>query len=186
MVENHQGQCTAPEKYLQVYVALHIYMYQLVLKFMLPAILIVGCNLSILYKVRQLRKSVTRHANNSRNGNNALYNKQNKTTLILLMISFTYVATLLPLVILSMVIHISMKVDQPTARFIMTNLYNLRYILELVSEINYGVNFYIYVMSGAQFRYELRHICSRRYAFVSNGQQERVVNFRKSFSRTKS
>jgi hypothetical protein len=56
-------------------------------------------------------------------------------------------------------------------------------LFELVSEINYAINFYIYVLSGAQFRYALRHICSRRYSFISSpAQTEKVFQFRKSAS----
>ena len=180
IIEKNNGICTAPERYLNIYVTLHIYMYQLVLKFMLPAVLIVVCNLTILYKIRQLRYGITR------NGDTHNYNqhsRHNKTTFILLMISFTYVITLLPLVLLSMVIHISVKVNRTSAMFMMLNLKNLNYTLELVSEINYGVNFYIYVMSGAQFRYELRHICARKSPYTASGHTNaKVFYFRKSAS----
>jgi hypothetical protein len=181
VIEKEHGICTSPKRYLHVYVALHVYMYQLALQFMLPAVLIVVCNLTILYKIRQLRYSVTRHGYTH---NYTQYTKHNKTTCMLVMISFTYVVTLLPLVLLSLVIHVSVSTSPATARFILRNLKDLRFVLELISEINYCVNFCIYVMSGAQFRYELRHICSRRRNVSSTGTRAnfKVFYFKKSCS----
>ena len=179
VIEKEHGICTASENYLQVYVALHIYLYQLILKFMLPAIIIVTCNVTIFYKIRQLRYSVTRHGYTH---NYTQYSKHNRTTCTLLMISFTYVITLLPQLLLSMVIHVAVKVNPMLARSMMRNFVDLRFVLELISELNYGVNFYIYVMSGAQFRYELKHICSPKNLFSSSAHTEKVFQFRKSVS----
>ncbi len=44
IIEAADRHCTPPERYLDIYMALHIYMYQLVLQFMLPAILILVCS----------------------------------------------------------------------------------------------------------------------------------------------
>ena len=181
VIEKDRGICTAPERYLNIYVALHIYMYQLILQFMLPAVLIVVCNFTILYKIRQLQDNVTRQGDTPHNYGQ--HSKHKKTTCMLVMISFTYVITLLPLVLLSMAIHISVKVNPSTARFMLRNLKDLRFVLELISEVNYGVNFCIYVMSGAQFRYELRRICARRPSCSSSNRDNfKVIYFKKSFS----
>ena len=44
VIEKDHGMCTAPQHYLHIYIAMHIYMYQLVLQFMLHAC----CNSYIL------------------------------------------------------------------------------------------------------------------------------------------
>ena len=170
--------CKASSGYTQIYVAMHIYLYQLVLLFFFPALLILICNLSVLYKIRQMRLSVAKQGDaHSRHA----YAKRSKTTFMLLAISFTYVLTLFPAVFVSLLMHILVYTDPNLARVLFYKLDNIKHLLEFISEMNYAVNFYIYVMSGAQFRYELRNVLTRRYTFISNGG-DRVVQFRKSYS----
>ena len=175
IVEKGEYSCTAPEKYLHIYVAMHIYMYQLVMQFLLPAMLIMIFNVTILYKIRMLRRQVTQHGTVH---NYTQFQKGAKTTCMLLIVSFTYVVTVLPLVILSMTIHVAMKVDPTAARFMIFSLNDLRFVLEFISEINYGANFYIYIMSGTQFRYQLRYIISHRHSYKKSSAKERVFQFR--------
>ena len=154
-------------------------MYQVVLQFMLPALLILICNLCILVKIRRLKHTITRHG--ATHGYNNSFAKRHKTTCMLLIVSFTYVVALLPLVLLSLIMHISIIVNPALARGMLHKLTDFSNLLELLSEVNYGINFYIYVLSGAQFRYALRHICSKRYSFISSPPQtEKVFQFRKS------
>ncbi|ELU11151.1 hypothetical protein CAPTEDRAFT_192800 [Capitella teleta] len=184
IIESDHGQCVAPKHYRHIYVALHIYMYQLVLQFMLPAILILACNLSILVKIRRLRVSSLRMNGNMHQMSQQAYGKRHhKTTCMLLIVSFTYVLTLLPLIVLSLLMHISVITNQSLATYLVVKLNDVRMLFELISEVNYAINFYIYVLSGAQFRYALRHICSRRYSFISSpAPTEKVFQFRKSAS----
>lgn len=153
--------------------AIHIYTYQLVLQFMLL------CNVTILFKIRRMRAHVT----SSGTAHNYTPHKS-KTTCMLLIVSFTYIVTLLPMVLLSMIIHVSMRTNPSLARFMLHYFNDIRYVLELISEINYGANFYIYVMSGAQFRCQLGHICSPRSTSGFSGHSgEIIVYFRKSDGR---
>ena len=164
IIEQEDFSCTAPDKYLHIYVAMHIYTYQLVLHFMLPAVCILLCNAAILFKVRRI------HAHVTSNGSAHNYRpKRNKTTFMLLIVSFTYIVTVLPMVLLSMIMHISMRTDQSVARFIFVNFNDIRYVFELLSEVNYAANFYIYVMSGARFRYQLRQMCAQRTLVTTSG-----------------
>ncbi|KAK2160973.1 hypothetical protein LSH36_123g01005 [Paralvinella palmiformis] len=188
--QDENGDCVAPRRYQAVYVALHIYLYQLVLQFMLPALLILVCNLVILYKIRRLRfrfaeRSLGRcyHAQQLPAGHT--HARRNKTTCMLLIVSFSYVGALLPLVLLSLAIHVAMHVNTDLARQMFEKLNDVRQLLELVSELNYGINFYIYVLSGAQFRYELRHICTRAHPFTSSpAPTERVFHFNRKSRNT--
>lgn len=155
--EKHRG-CSSSKKYQKIYVAMHIYLYQLILQFMLPALLILILNMSILFKIQSLKDNVSKHgtAHSVR-----AYSKRNKTTCMLLIVSFTYVVTLLPLVVVSILLDISILHNKSLARKLFYNLYNVSAILELISEVNYAVNFFIYVISGAQFRQQLKKTCER-------------------------
>ena len=179
VIKKDEDICTAAAEYIHIYVPMHIYMYQLVLQFMLPACIILGCNIAILYKIRgmrrQLSQSGTVHVNEH-------YRKQHRTTCMLLTVSFTFILMLFPLVFLSMLMHVSVRMNPNMARFLMYHLNDARYVLELLSELNYGVNFYIYVLRGAQFRCQLRHMCSssERYNTMSTRHTSlRTVHFRR-------
>ena len=185
VIEKFKGQCTAPEKYLHIYTVMHIYLYQVGFQFLIPALLILFFNMSILYKIRKLRNEVTRHGHTHQGHNNynRAHSKRHKTTLMLLVVSFTYLVTLLPLVLISLILHIAFSLDKATAVYLFVKLSDLGRLFELFSEVNYGINFYIYVMSGAQFRYELRYMCSRPYSFISSpAYTEKVFQFRKTSS----
>lgn len=180
VVENVQGHCGAPDRYGFVYLALHIYLYQIILQFMLPAVLILICNLSILRKIRQLKATVYRQNTSGTSGRGQGQKQWHKTTLMLLLVSFTYLVCLFPNVLLSLLIHISILTNPSIARILFVKLNDLRGVLEFFSELNYAANFYIYVFSGLQFRYALRNVCSRRHFFISsNHHTEKVFHFRK-------
>ena len=178
------AECAAPDRYLSIYVIMHIYMYQLGLHFMLPAVIILVCNLSILCKIRSLRTELAQHGT-SHNYQAHNYSKRHKTTAMLLFVSFTYIVTLLPQVLISVVVHLAYLVNADRAGEIFFGLNDARQFFELLSELNYGINFFIYVMSGAHFRYELRYLCSRPYQFLSSSRSpyaEKVYQFRKTSS----
>ena len=164
---------------------------QVVLQFLVPSLLILILNLRILRKIQTLRSNVYRQsviASSSSSTDSVTRNsrrQRHKTTCMLLIVSFTYVITLFPLVLVSLILHGAVLTNPELAGQIYTNMGNVVRFLELFSEINYASNFYIYVLSGVQFRYALRHICSRRHFFTtaSSGQPqphtERVFYFRK-------
>ena len=183
VIEKSKGACVSADKYRKIYVAMHIYLYQLVLQFMLPALLILILNMSILFKIRSLKDNVSKHgtAHSVR-----AYSKRNKTTCMLLIVSFTYVVTLLPLVIVSIIVNIYILHNKAAAYRMFQKVYNVSEILELISELNYAVNFFIYVISGAQFRQQLKLICqrNRRHHYIaasSPAQTDRV--FRRSLTK---
>ena len=174
--------CIAPAHYLHIYVIMHVYMYQLALQFSLPSLLTLVCNMSILWKIWRLRLMVAKHG--TQHSARARANRH-KTTCMLLLVSFTYIFTLLPLVLLSVVMHIAVRTDPPLARRIYSDAGNARLLLELVAEVNYGVNFYIYALSGSRFRSELHTMLFRKHSFMSSGgptEKLQVFNFRKSAS----
>jgi uncharacterized membrane protein YgcG len=199
IIENNGYSCTAPERYLKLYVTMHIYMYQLALLFMVPASLVLVFNVTILYKIRKLRQHYMRrgimhsssqqhhhHSSSSSSGGGGgggggpQYNVNTRTTCMLLAVSFTYVVTMFPLALLSMILHVASRLNPSLARFMIFRLNDVRYVCELVSEMNYVVNFYIYVLSSAKFRYQLKYIMARRYTSKSSGQTEKVFQFRRS------
>ena len=58
---NGGNSCGSAEKYLKIFVAMHVYVSQLVLQFLLPALLIMVLNLIILYKIHSMKANISQH-----------------------------------------------------------------------------------------------------------------------------
>lgn len=67
-----------------------------------------------------------------------------RITGMLLVVSFSYVGCLLPLVVLSLVIHVAVLTDRDLAQRLFVAVDDCQRIYEFF-------NFYVYVLSGAQF-----------------------------------
>ena len=161
----HPYFCGAPSKYLDLYIGMHVYFYQVVMVFSLPALIIIICNMMILHKIRHLKAEIIKEGSRQ---TVRIYAKKHKTTVMLLLVSFTFVIALLPSTLISMLLQISLNMhNKALAQALFCKLYNISPIAELLSEINYGVNFFIYVLSAGSFRYELKRMCRcRRYHVV--------------------
>ena len=161
---------------------MHIYLYQLLLQFSIPALLVIICNTLILLKIAKLRRGVKEHGMS----HNAAGNGSSKTTCMLLGISFIYVVTLLPLVLISIMIHVASIYNKPLAVHLLINLKSAGDFFEFVSEFNYASNFFVYVVSGTHFRYELRNICCFGYQNVNTAHTRnntsKVFRFRRNNS----
>lgn len=163
----NSGSCEAADVYRGVYVILHVYLYQLLLQFLLPAVLIFSLNVAILHRLRRHRQGVPlqRAASCASADVSTLKRRPRKTTCMLLVIAFTYLVTILPLLVVSLTMHVALLTDLALATWIFAHLEDLRLVLELLSEINYASNFYIYVLTGAHFRlavYKLLRFRRRR------------------------
>lgn len=109
---------------------------------------------------------------------------RHKTTCMLLIVSFTYIITFLPLVIISIVVHVTITLDPESAPSVYMRLKEPSKVFELFSEINYAANFYIYVLSGTQFRYTMLRLksCSHSLFATSPPPTERIFHFRQNSS----
>ena len=77
---------------------------------------------------------------------------RNKTTIMLLCVSFMFLLTFLPIMIISCLIHITMLKDKMAAASLIFDLHGVMEVCELLFEVNFACNFYIYVMSNAKFQ----------------------------------
>ena len=126
------------------------------------ACLLLICSQSVLlYVFFRYRKSSRRH----------------RTTYMLLIVSFTYIATLLPSFVVQVVIDASIRSRGMEARDIFVALYPYTDVLAVVSLINYAANFFIYILSGHSFRFELRKIFvkERNTSFTGTRTREEFI-----------
>ena len=104
-------------------------------------------------------------------------NKRHRTTYMLLTVSFTYIFTLLPSFIVQIIIDVSIRTRGMDARHIFEALYPYTDVLSVVSLINYAVNFFIYILAGHSFRFELRKIFvkERNTSFTATRTREEFI-----------
>lgn len=136
--------CISRKDFEYFYLFLHVYVYQLVLQFAIPLIVVTTCNALVLFKLKNPSIRMDSRSNVSP-----------RTTLMLVMISLIHVLTLAPVLLLTIIIHVSINVDLTTAELIFDDVANVKYILELLSEVNFSANFYIYLLSTSRFRREM-------------------------------
>ena len=151
MVKNIHGICQGDTWTHFEYINLHIYFYQLTLVLVLPFIIVLVCNSLVIYQIHRVRKA----AGNSRS---RAAQRSHKTTWMLLAISFTYLITMLPLVVISFIWRVALENKYVDMVF---TLYPIQQFVSVISFCNYGVNFFIYIWSGRSFRFELKRIFSR-------------------------
>lgn len=149
--------CAATDTYTEMYTSLNMYFYQWSLTFFLPVVIVLVCNGLVLYQIFKVRRAIKQKDKNSRR--TRAVNKNHKTTCMLLIVSFTYIGTLFPLLVLSTIIDSTIRLKDKT--FAWSMYVTLGPFLEVcvaISLINYAINFFIYILSGKSFRMELRKI----------------------------
>ena len=152
--------CGASNDFLHVYSNLHIYFYYMALTFVLPVGFVFVCNGLVLYQIFKVRREIISRVG-KRDRHQRAIRKTHRTTCMLLTVSFTFLGTLLPLLILSLVVDCILKARGPAAFNFYISVKPFLDLTEVLSLINYAANFYIYILSGKNFRYELQRVFNR-------------------------
>lgn len=156
--------CSASDFYLHLYTNLHIYFYQWTLTFILPVLLVLGCNGMVVFQIFKIKREIRKE--DKKNRQYRTVRERHRTTYTLLIVSFTFLGTLLPLLTMTLALDILMKVKGAAAYSTYTKLSPYLDIAVTISLVNYAVNFFIYILSGKSFRFELRKVF-RRQTFVT-------------------
>lgn len=168
-IENVGGVCTVGRENLSLYIYLHHYAYHLALLFGLPCVIVLTCNLGVIYQIYVIRKE----AGNDRPRS---LDSTRKATTMLLLIGFVFVVTMFPqFVCTSIILYYSDGDRIHVGRFILMDMRPYLEVLSVVSYSNYCINFFIYVMCGKSFRRELRRIFKRsRHGSFFGGTRTRT------------
>ncbi|KAK7496926.1 hypothetical protein BaRGS_00011906, partial [Batillaria attramentaria] len=159
MVTAEGGKCIALSDYSTPYLVLHVYVYQVALAFALPVIIVFICNIAVLRKICQVERTLREDENSASTRLTRASSRRSKTTRMLLTIGFVFVLTLLPSNTLSITILVAMNTQGVQAsRALFMAAVPWMSFLSVITDINYAVNFYIYVLSGKKFRQELRRM----------------------------
>jgi hypothetical protein len=163
--ENNIWDCLAGINYVTIYTSLNVYFFQWTLIFVLPVFCILACNSLVLCRIFMIKRELQNKEKGLDNRYKRTWNKKNRSTCMLLTVTFTYILTLLPLFTLSLIVDLTIKLgDLNTAR---ETFFALSPYIDLcvpISLLNYAVNFFIYILSGKRFRFELVRSLARSLA----------------------
>lgn len=143
-------QCLPHKETNNLYLGLHIYVYQLVELVLLPGLCIFICNVAILYKIRSL-PSLNLIENHKRFGET----RYRKATVMLLFISILYLVTTLPGSLHTLIVF---NVTKFMGKEQGKKIYKMetRDLLNVMAGFNYATNFFVYIFSARKFRDELK------------------------------
>ncbi|XP_076465989.1 uncharacterized protein LOC143297478 [Babylonia areolata] len=159
MVVWEGGRCLSERRYSEVYMLMHVYIYQITLASMLPVAAVFACNVCVLRKIRQVERRLREDENSaSTRLRDPAGQQRSTTTRLLLTIGFVFCLTLLPANTLTMVMVLAVHLHGQHARPLLLACLPWGHVLAALSHVNYAANFYIYVLSGHTFRQELRRI----------------------------
>jgi hypothetical protein len=169
--------CEASFIYLDIYTSLHVYFYQWTLIFALPVVLVLGCNILVLFQIFKIKREV--RTKDKRNRYNRTARKNNRTTCMLLIVSFTFIGTLLPVFALTLVVDKAIKRLGSKAYSLYCSLWPFIETCEAISLINYAANFFIYILSGKRFRFELTrvfyHQRNSKRSFTARSTRDEII-----------
>lgn len=149
--------CLAAQEYVSIYTGLQVYYYLWTLIFLLPVGVVVVCNSLVLRQIFRVRREFYKETNSTVN---RTVRKRQRSTYMLLFVTFAYVVTLLPMFLLTFIIDVSIKVqNKEKAGHLFLVLSPYLNLTECIALLNYAMNFFIYVVSGRSFRFEFRRKC---------------------------
>ncbi|XP_060585202.1 FMRFamide peptide receptor frpr-18-like [Ruditapes philippinarum] len=155
--------CLAGDDYIRLYTSLDVYFFQWGLIFVIPLILIITCNSMVIYQIFKVKKAVNKDERSLTRRESGGRGRNNRSTMMLLTVTFTYILTLLPLFTLSLVMDLTIKFgNMETKRYVYLALTPYIDVCAAISLLNYAVNFFIYVLSGKRFRFEFERLIRKR------------------------
>ncbi|XP_045173565.2 growth hormone secretagogue receptor type 1-like [Mercenaria mercenaria] len=161
--ENNIQDCLAAQKYREIYTSLDVYFFLWTLVFVLPVICIIICNSFVLYHILRVRRDLYKEENYLTYRNGRAREVKHKSTCMLLIVTFMYIITLLPLFTLSLIVDVTIKLGSlERARNTYMTLIPYIDLSVSVSLLNYAANFFIYVLSGKRFRFELQNLFMKK------------------------
>ena len=172
--------CHAPRDLRIEYFGWNYFWYSFLLRFMLPFVIIVILNGRIVYQIMRMRASRfhreherRRHSPSGVTGKTRSWSS-NLAVYMLFVVCCTFVLTLLPTAVISMIWFMSLVVYRRLDLTLLCALRALEAPFLVIRLVNYSINFILYGFTGRQFRRELRRlprtltqcICHRHHLMV--------------------
>ena len=158
--------CGAADEFLHIYSNLNIYFYSMSLTFALPLCIVLICNSLVLIQMYRVRRETT---TDKQSRYHIAVKRKYRTTCMLLIVSFTYIVTLLPLLAFTIIVDVAVKSGSRSSQETVAIIWPFVEVCVTISLVNYACNFFIYVLSGKKFRFELRKL------FTVNKKPKRTI-----------
>ncbi|GFR93786.1 p2Y purinoceptor 4 [Elysia marginata] len=162
-----------------LYVSLHVYLYQFVLHSTLPILIVFIANVGVVSQIVKVERATHGEESSSTRLTGGESRRRSKTTRMMVYISLTYILTTVPLVSLTIFLHVLVKQYGRAATGIFIRSLPWLEVLQVLASINYASNFFIYILSGKKFRIELGQLLSckqgRDYQATSNNTRSGSV-----------
>jgi hypothetical protein len=145
--------CKTLRKYAKLEIILTIYVWRLILMILLPLTIIITVNILIMKKLFNENSLVdhTNSSDNARRKNILLY----KISRMLVLLSSVYLLLHVPGSILDIIKFIfvnAIRICNTKWQYYISITHD---IFDLLTNFNYGINFYLYIISGKHIRNEL-------------------------------
>ncbi|GFS00507.1 p2Y purinoceptor 4 [Elysia marginata] len=143
-----------------MYVSLHVYLYQFVLHSTAPILIVFLANVGVVAQIVSVERATHVEECSSTRLTRGDSRRRSKTTRMMVYISLTYILTSIPLVSLTIFLHVlATKYGNAASGIFIRSLPWLE-VLQVLASINYDSNFFIYILSGKKFRIELGQLLS--------------------------
>ncbi|GFO36548.1 P2y purinoceptor 4 [Plakobranchus ocellatus] len=142
------------------YTSLHIYMYQFVLHSTAPIAIVFASNVGVVARIVKVERATQGEESSSTRLTGGGSQRRSKTTRMMVYISLTYILTTVPLVSLTIFLHVLAKNNGPSHADIFLRAMPWLEVLQVIAAINYASNFFIYILSGKKFHIELLRMLS--------------------------
>ena len=152
LVDGQTYQCNPYGKAGYVPYGMVYYWFSFVINFVLPFVLLLSMNSVIIHKIRQ------RNAENISDDKDQIKirkNSEGQTFAILLLVTFTLLILTTPAYMFFIYIQVVDFTSSPEAFASYFLFYHSSYALQVT---NYGIHFFLYVISGTKFRTDLKRL----------------------------
>ena len=178
MIEQRESVCVSKQEYQDIYLKLDLYFYKFSMLFLLPMSLACLLNGMVVYKMCLLPQLIESEHLSSAVWVTRMHRRKNKTSIMLIIVSLTYIVTMCPAAVTSFYIDISLRRYGKSQVNYIRKLMPVFSSFEVISQLNYAINFYIYIMSDKSYRVELKRIFhgeKRNSLSVSRTRMEQVT-----------
>ena len=164
LVDGKTYQCVPYAKVDQIPYGMVYYWFSFVINYVLPFLLLLSMNSVIIHKIRQRK-----FGNNPDDGDlgqgqgQPRKSSEGQTFAILLLVTFTLLILTTPAYMFFIYIQVVDYTSSPQAFASYFLFYHASFALQVT---NYGINFFLYVISGKKFRTDLMKLFHKKY--ISN------------------
>ena len=161
ITENKGKSCVPFGRSMQTLQGQIYYWFSVVLNFVAPLIFLLSMNSVIIHTLRKrVMTMVMRSGGNKRQGQNKdnctkLKSSENQMYVLLLLVSFAFFIFTIPPY--SLLLYIN-SVDYRKSPALLAGFYLFHSISQKATYTNYGINFYLYIISGHKFRTDVLNL----------------------------